>query len=67
MPWVKAISVQRNVNTTFKFIHFYYNILYAIEKLHQDITLNLKDVVPKTFTKFWLLKVFLRKTMVKQV
>ena len=33
MPWVKAISVQRNVNTTFKFIHFYYNILYAIEKL----------------------------------
>ena len=33
MPWVKAISVQWNVNTTFKFIHFYYNILYAIEKL----------------------------------
>ena len=78
MPWVKAISVQRNVNTTFKFIHFYYNILYAIEKLckrflpifsyfHQDITLNLKDVVPKTFTKFRLLKVFLQKTVVKQV
>ena len=92
MPWVKAISVQRNVNTTFKFIHFYYNILYAIEKLwfhsvsfhfieklpckrflpifsyfHQDITLNLKDVVPKTFTMFWLPKVFLRKTVVKQV